>query len=162
MISNGHPPGVLTQMNSVVRRIDLICKLFAPVFTGFIISFISLKASAAFLALWNLASVWLQYWLLTSVYNGIPALSESSQRRISKHIPNDPLESGTILEENETSTCLEERNLSLETSDWKKRFAGRLSKLPCFDTWIVYAKQEVVLPGVALAFLYFSVLRSIC
>lgn len=158
VISNGQPTELLTEMNSVIRRIDLICKLCAPVLSGFIISFISLRASAIFLAIWNLVSVWLQYWLLTSVYEGIPTLSESSQRRISKQIPTDSLESASILDENKSSTSLQESNLVLETSDWKKRITGRLSKFPCFDAWIVYAKQEIVLPGVALALLYFTVL----
>lgn len=155
VISNGQSPEVLTEMNSMIRRIDLICKLFAPVFTGFVISFVSLEASAMVLALWNVISVWFEYWLLTSVYCGIPALSESSQR---KHIPTNSLENASVLEENESSTCLEEGNLILETSDWRKQITGRLSKLPYFDAWIVYAKQEIVLPGVALSFLYFTVL----
>ncbi|KAI3474255.1 hypothetical protein Pfo_029043 [Paulownia fortunei] len=84
VISEGQPPGVLTKMNSIIRRIDLSCKLFAPVVTGFIISFVSLTASAMTLALWNVLSVCLQYWLLMSVYNGIPALREISQRRASR------------------------------------------------------------------------------
>lgn len=161
VICSGQPPEVLTEMNSIIRRIDLICKLCSPVFSGLIISFVSLKASATFLVLWNLLSVWLQYWLLTSVYNGIPTLSESSQRRVSKRIPTDYLETAAILDENENSTSLQEGNLVLETSDWKKRISGRLSRLPCFSSWIVYAKQEIVMPGVALALLYFTVLRSV-
>ncbi|ONK67871.1 uncharacterized protein A4U43_C05F4670 [Asparagus officinalis] len=155
VISNGQPLETLTEMNSVIRRIDLICKLCAPVFTGFIISFVSLKASAIFFSLWNIVSVWLEYWLLTSVYNGIPSLSESSQRRITKHVRTRSLESASAIEENESS------RLVLETSGWKRRISGRLSKLPCFDAWIVYAKQEIVLPGVALALLFFTVLRSV-
>ncbi|KAF6172143.1 hypothetical protein GIB67_029561, partial [Kingdonia uniflora] len=31
VISNGQPPEVLIKMNSVIRRIDLTCKLFAPI-----------------------------------------------------------------------------------------------------------------------------------
>ncbi|KAG8075508.1 hypothetical protein GUJ93_ZPchr0006g41627 [Zizania palustris] len=79
VISGGHPPAVLTKINSVIRRIDLSCKLLAPVLSGFVISFVSMQASAAALALWNLAAVWLQYWLFFSVYAGLPVLSESSQ-----------------------------------------------------------------------------------
>lgn len=161
VISNGQSPQALTDMNSVIRRIDLICKLCAPVFSGFIISFISLKASAMVLALWNILSVWLEYWLLTSVYNGIPALCESSERRHLKRGLTKPLEGCTsVLEENLDTTC-EEGNLAIETSDWKKKIAGRLSKLPGCDAWIVYAKQDVLLPGIALALLYFTVLRSV-
>lgn len=158
VMSNGQPPEVLTKMNSVIRRIDLICKLLAPVFSGFIISFISLKASAAILALWNMTSVWLQYWLLTSVYHGIPALYESSQRRNQKLIPNDLLENSSIIESNESSICPEGRNMETEAPDWKMRIIEKLSIIPCLDAWIVYSKQEIVLPGIALALLYFTVL----
>ncbi|XP_020267729.1 solute carrier family 40 member 1 isoform X2 [Asparagus officinalis] len=80
---------------------------------------------------------------------------ESSQRRITKHVRTRSLESASAIEENESS------RLVLETSGWKRRISGRLSKLPCFDAWIVYAKQEIVLPGVALALLFFTVLRSV-
>lgn len=159
VISNGQPPEVLTKMNSVIRRIDLVCKLLAPVFTGFIISFISLKASALVLALWNTTSVWFQYWLLKSVYDGIPALNESSQRGNQKLIPSDPLENSSIIEANEISICSERRNIETEAPDWKMRISEKLSIIPCFDAWMVYSKQEVVLPGIALALLYFTVLR---
>lgn len=147
VISTGQQPEVQTKMNSVIRRIDLICKLLAPVFSGFIISFISLEASAVILALWNTLSVWLQYWLLTSVYNGIPALGESSQRRNAKVIPT------------ENCICPEERSMLTEESDQEITVAERLSVIPCFDAWVIYSRQEVVLPGVALALLYFTVLR---
>lgn len=89
MISEGQPTTVLTNMNSMIRRIDLTCKLFAPVVSGFIISFVSLTASAMTLALWNIFSICLQYWLLMSVYNGIPALGESSQKRALRSTSND-------------------------------------------------------------------------
>ncbi|KAH1162862.1 hypothetical protein GYH30_001394 [Glycine max] len=102
-----NPPELLTKMNSVTRRIDLTCKLLAPVVTGFIISFVSLKASALTLALWNTVSVWVEYWLFTSVYKGIPALGLSSQRRMER--PSQ-----------------------------------------------IYLKEEVALPGLALALLFFT------
>ncbi|CAA6669283.1 unnamed protein product [Spirodela intermedia] len=144
VISAGQPPQALTKLNSVIRRIDLSCNLLAPVFSGFIISFISLRASAVSLALWNTVAVWLQYWLLNSVYNGIPALCESSQRRAAKLISVDRLEEEGIVEA--PSPSLRSRAL-----DWLYGFL-------LFDAWAVYLKQEVVLPGIALALLYFTVL----
>ncbi|XP_072960563.1 solute carrier family 40 member 1-like isoform X3 [Typha angustifolia] len=158
VISYGQPPEVLTRMNSVIRGIDLSCKLLAPVFSGFIISFISLKASAILLVLWNIISVWLQYWLMTSVHNGIPALSESSQRRSSKIISTDSLESSPISEESGSSIYPDQRNLETDAQDWKVAMIEKLSLVPCFDSWVIYLRQEVVLPGVALAILYFTVL----
>jgi iron-regulated transporter 1 len=49
--------------------------------------------SAIILALWNSVSVWVEYWLFTSVYNGIPAnLSQSSQRRMERLSSESDLE----------------------------------------------------------------------
>ncbi|KAF2306498.1 hypothetical protein GH714_018717 [Hevea brasiliensis] len=75
VISEGHPPHVLTKMNSIIRRIDLTCKLLAPVVAGFIISFVSVKASAMTLVIWNTSAVLMEYWFFTSVYRGIPSLA---------------------------------------------------------------------------------------
>ncbi|KAF4379002.1 hypothetical protein F8388_022089 [Cannabis sativa] len=113
----------LTKMNSVIRRIDLSCKLFAPVITGFIISFVSLKASAMSLAIWNTISVWLEYWLFISVYKGIPALQESNHKR--------------ALNQNRINTKL-------------------VSSGSYLKAWRVYLKQDTVLPGIALALLFFT------
>lgn len=145
-------------MNSIIRRIDLICKLFAPVITGFIISFVSLTASAVTLALWNVMSVCLEYWLLTSVYNGIPALSESSLRRVSRSLPGHLDFNPSISHEQKNS--LHSDGIALEQSEnlWRKIF-GSISRLPCLSAWRVYLQKDVVLPGLALALLFFTVLR---
>ncbi|KAK6778299.1 hypothetical protein RDI58_025017 [Solanum bulbocastanum] len=157
VISEGHPPGLLTKMNSIIRRIDLICKLFAPVITGFIISFVSLTASAMTLALWNIISVCLEYWLLTSVYNGIPALSESSLRRVSRSLTEQMDLSPSI--SHEQKSLLHSDRIGLEKSEnlWR-RIVGSVSTLPCLSAWKVYLQQDVVLPGLALALLFFTVL----
>uniref|UniRef100_M8BPY8 Solute carrier family 40 member n=1 Tax=Aegilops tauschii TaxID=37682 RepID=M8BPY8_AEGTA len=84
VMCGGHPPAVLTRTNSAIRRIDLSCKLLAPVLSGFLISFVSAQASAVALALWNVASVWLVYWLFVSVYNGVPALGANSLARLER------------------------------------------------------------------------------
>ncbi|OMO74639.1 Ferroporti-1 [Corchorus capsularis] len=150
VISEGHPPSVLTEMNSVIRRIDLTSKLVAPVVTGFIISFVSLKASALALALWTSICVWVEYWLFMSVYKGIPALSERSLKRISKASSSDVEESISI-NEGENSAAAR-KNFATKIFEW-------VSNVPYVDSWRVYLQQDVVLPGVALALLYFTVLR---
>ena len=156
VISEGHPPEMLTKMNSVIRRIDLISKLCAPVLTGFIISFVSLTASAVSLALWNCITVWVEYWLFTSVYNGIPALGKSSQRRVSRNSPSVVEESTLISQETECLLSDDEGNSALAEKTCVMSVFGWI---PCFDAWRVYFQQDVVLPGLALALLYFSVLR---
>ncbi|GJN38638.1 hypothetical protein PR202_gb27698 [Eleusine coracana subsp. coracana] len=146
VISSGHPPAVLTGINSVVRRIDLSCKLLAPVFSGFVISFVSAQASAAVLALWNVASVGVEYWLFVSVYNGVPALADSNRRLRVRAVADAALPVSEIAAPAE------------RTTDWRARLTEQLSVIPCWELWVVYVRQDVALPGVALAILYFSVL----
>ncbi|XP_062024165.1 solute carrier family 40 member 2-like [Rosa rugosa] len=154
VISEGHSPEVLTKINSVMRRIDLFCKLCAPVLTGLIISFVSLEASAFTLALWNTISIWLEYWLFTSVYKGIPALGESGQRKLSRSLESD---------QNKTRSNLlssdDEDDVEISQESWINRRIKQFSRIPYVSAWRVYLQQDVVLPGVALALLYFTVLR---
>ncbi|KAI5662989.1 hypothetical protein M9H77_22312 [Catharanthus roseus] len=158
VISEGQPPGVLTKMNSVIRRIDLVCKLFAPVVTGFIISFVSLIASAWTLAIWNVLSVFLQYWLLVSVYNGIPTLSESNQKRILRSAPIDVETSSLIPREDDTLSESDCNDPEQSNQVWVKRTIERVSRIPYINAWKVYLEQDVVLAGIALSLLYFTVL----
>lgn len=158
VISEGQAPELLTKINSVTRRIDLSCKLLAPVITGFIISFVSLKASAITLALWNAVSVWVEYWLFTSVYNGIPALGQSSQRKMARLSQGDPertnltSDGDTLLSDTGDDSELAYRKSRKKISEW-------ISEISYIDAWRVYLQQEVVLPGLALALLFFTVLR---
>lgn len=153
MISEDQPTGVLTKLNSVLRRIDLVCKLCAPVVSGFIVSFVSLTASAIFLALWNVISVCLQYWLLSSVYKGIPVLHMKDRKR--KEIPSCDPETSTSVSEQNSTLPIENRS---DISSSETQALGCLSILPCLGAWKIYLNQEVVLPGLALALLYFTVL----
>ncbi|KAK6164789.1 hypothetical protein DH2020_001653 [Rehmannia glutinosa] len=127
----GQPPGVLTKMNSIIRRIDLSCKLFAPVVTGFIISFVSLTASALVLALWNVLSVCLQYWLLMSVYNGIPQLKVISQRRASRSPVREVNERLIFSDTNES-----------EQSSRGTTMIEQFLNLPYISAWRLYIKQD--------------------
>ncbi|PIN19700.1 Iron transporter [Handroanthus impetiginosus] len=162
VISENQPPGVLTKMNSTIRRIDLTCKLFAPVVSGFIISFISLTASAVTLALWNVVSVCLQYWLLMSVYNGIPALAEINRRRVSRSSLRE-VDGSTSTHYEQTPLMLSDMNdlKQPESSSGKGTIIEQFLNLPYIGAWRLYLKQDVVLPGLALALLYFTVLSAI-
>ncbi|XP_022949805.1 solute carrier family 40 member 1-like isoform X1 [Cucurbita moschata] len=152
VISERHPPEMLTNINSTMRRIDLVCKLFSPVISGFIISFVSLKASAVTLAVWNIVSVWFEYWLFTSVYDGIPALEESSHRRVSRLVLRDVEGSSSVSRFPDY-----EDGHSAETS-WKVKMFNWFSKFPFVSAWKMYLEQDTVLPGIALAVLFFTVL----
>lgn len=147
-------------MNSIIRRIDLTCKLFAPVVTGFIISFVSLTASAIALAIWNIASVFLIYFLLMSVYKGIPRLRDASQRRVSRSSGRGVDEStSTTHHEQESLILADANNPEQPESSSKGTIIEQFLSLPYISAWRVYIHQDIVLPGLALALLYFTVLR---
>ncbi|CAM0910301.1 unnamed protein product [Alopecurus aequalis] len=152
VICIGHPAGALTNTNSVIRRIDLSCKLLAPVLSGFVISFVSTQASAVALALWNVASVGLEYWLFVSVYKGVPALGENVQLR------RESASAAALASSEIVAPADEEQRYGQDVSDWRVGVTKHLSILPCWDSWVVYMRQDVMLPGVALAILYFTVL----
>jgi iron-regulated transporter 1 len=153
VICSGHPATALTNTNSVIRRIDLSCKLLAPVLSGFVISFVSTQASAVALALWNVASVGLQYWLFVAVYNGVPALGENVQLR------RESAAAAALSSPEIAAPVDEEQRHGQDVSDCGVGVTKHLSILPCWDSWAVYMRQDVMLPGVALAILYFTVLR---
>ena len=159
VISEGQPPELLTKMNSVTRRIDLSCKLLAPVISGFIISFVSLKASAATLALWNTIAVWVEYWLFMSVFRGIPALGQSSERRMARILSSNLESSKPASLERDSLLSPADDNSELDNRKWRKKIAQWFLEIPYIAAWRVYIRQEVVLPGLALALLYFTVLR---
>ncbi|KNA07822.1 hypothetical protein SOVF_168330 isoform B [Spinacia oleracea] len=152
-MSEDQPTGVLTKLNSVLRRIDLVSKLCAPVVSGLIVSFVSLTASAICFALWNVISVCVEYWLLTTVYDGIPALHRKDSKR--KEMASSDPEPSTSLSNQHSNLSIEDRS---DISSLETRSLGCLSILPCIGAWKVYLNQEVVLPGLALALLYFTVL----
>ncbi|KAK9072985.1 hypothetical protein SSX86_007307 [Deinandra increscens subsp. villosa] len=152
VISEGSSSNLLTKLNSTIRRIDLTSTLFAPVVTGFIISFVSMTASAISLVIWNILSAFLQYWLLNSVYKGIPALSESNRKRGLKV---------TTQNQEQNSQHLDTYDDSENVSWWNfmaRKFVERVSDSRFVHAWRVYLQQDVVLPGLSLALLYFTVL----
>lgn len=159
VMSEGHPPAVLTRMNSVIRGIDLSSKLLSPVITGLIISFVSLKASAITFAAWATITAWVEYWLFISVYSGVPAIARSNERRIlrsrTKQVEGTdaPVSVSNALGTEESFTG----NPPCRTGI--RKILDRVSKSSFVSAWRIYFNQEVVLPGVSLALLFFTVLR---
>lgn len=65
-----------TELNSTMRSIDLTTHIVAPFVMGQIITFGSPFAGAAFIGIWNLISLVLEYFLLHAIYKSVPQLSE--------------------------------------------------------------------------------------
>ena len=64
----------LARMNSVIRAIDLLAKILAPIATGFIMWGAGHVIGAAFIAGWNLMSLFAEFAILRKVYKDNPAL----------------------------------------------------------------------------------------
>ncbi|KAL9278320.1 Solute carrier family 40 member 2 [Arabidopsis thaliana] len=158
VMSEGHSPAVLTRMNSVIRGIDLSSKLLSPVITGLIISFVSLRASAITFAAWATITVWIEYWLFISVYNGVPAIVQSDERRSLRSSQSQAEETDSassfyvpLLHEEESYRNTQSRSRIL-------RILERISESSFVSAWRNYLNQEIVLPGVSLALLFFTFL----
>lgn len=91
-----------------MRRIDLSCKLLAPIVVGFMMSSVSVLASAILIAVWNVTSVGVEYWLLHYVYMAMPVLQKKSTAKPASRNKNQAaseqelsvLESGHAVEVN--------------------------------------------------------------
>ncbi|KAF8577863.1 hypothetical protein K439DRAFT_1664025 [Ramaria rubella] len=65
----------LTRLNAVMRRIDLLCKLFSPVLISLIISFAgSVRVGAVVVGGMSVASWGLEWWCALRVWRGSPQL----------------------------------------------------------------------------------------
>ncbi|XP_024530978.1 solute carrier family 40 member 1 isoform X1 [Selaginella moellendorffii] len=130
-------PDLLVEMNTTMRRIDLACKLLAPVFVGILMSSVSLLACIVLIAAWNLLSLGVEYWLLVSAISAIPELIESV--------------SAVNQEDTENLTAGEKPSDHRVEQSTEEKFS-------LVQGWWIYFKQEPVLAGVALALIYFTVL----
>lgn len=68
----------LAKVNAVFRTIDLATLSLAPLSAGLVFDFISNSAAAYFIAAWNMISVFLEYWLLKSIYKEFPLLAHKT------------------------------------------------------------------------------------
>ncbi|CAM6128922.1 unnamed protein product [Calypogeia fissa] len=156
VISENQATEMLAQMNSVMRRIDLSCKLLAPVLVGALMSSLSPLWCAVTIASWNAASFGFEYWFLHKVYWSVTSLGLKASSPQKNTEPSDfVLEDTELLPTQGSYQPVEvdedvasHEKVSLRTRLWENTFAG----------WRVYCRQEVALPGFSLALLYFTVL----
>lgn len=69
-------PELLANTNAVMRRIDLFCKVAAPVLAGMLMENAGARATAVILAVWNCVSLLPEYLMLTWVYESFPELAD--------------------------------------------------------------------------------------
>jgi iron-regulated transporter 1 len=66
--------------SAILKSIDLITNIVAPIVTGQIMAFASTEVGALFIGGWNVVSVFLEYYLLWKVYNVVPALRAKKEK----------------------------------------------------------------------------------
>lgn len=71
----------------------------------------------------------------------------------------DPEESSSTSQETENLLSHGGDNRAIAERSLRRKIADWLSNAPFIGAWRAYMQQTVVLPGVALALLYFTVLR---
>ncbi|KAG0554856.1 hypothetical protein KC19_12G125500 [Ceratodon purpureus] len=173
LIAEKQGEGFLTQINAAMRRIDLSCKLLAPVAVGFMMSSVSMLSSAVLIAIWNVTSVWVEYWLLHHVYMAVPTLQQKSiVDPASKSSRSRSLDESSTPGEVELGILASGNIVQVEDNEEVRLLGGRvtpsrpqqsgivekLKHLPLVEGWATYMHQEAMLAGLALALLYFTVL----
>ncbi|KAJ4845039.1 hypothetical protein Tsubulata_010828 [Turnera subulata] len=92
-----------------------------------------------------------------TVYKVFPALAESKRRKLSRLSPGG-MEHNISSSAEPTNMPSQGEEISGLEPNRRKNLAERVSTAPFLGAWIVYLRQHVLLPGVALALLYFTVL----
>ncbi|KAK9324239.1 Ferroporti-1 [Lipomyces orientalis] len=125
----------LQRLNSIMRRIDLFCKMAGPLAISFLIGFTVLGSVWALLFL-NVASVFIEYFTIARVYKIVPALA-TRNGAVERDESSDVQEVGLLASDNDDGTTSPASTSPLST----------------------YIYHELFLPSFALSFLYFTVLN---
>ena len=137
-----------------MRRIDLACKLLAPIVAGVMLSVVGGFGTTVFIAGWNVVSFVGELGLLWAVYRMVPSLAIKKLRK------------GTlVVVDGEEKDDEEKENGEVEVAVKKPRlgFVHYLSKLATpyrtlKNGFRIFIRQEIALVGFALATIYLTVL----
>ncbi|KAL1914477.1 uncharacterized protein VTP21DRAFT_8860 [Calcarisporiella thermophila] len=140
---------LLTKLNTMMRRIDLFCKLVAPLLIGFLISFTSVLFGVAFVGFWNVISLVLELYLIFQVYIAVPELKRPKNLHQPEQVPSD----STILESTETIQSNSARQNSLY---WVHMFKESVKSWR--KNWEMYVRHPVFLASLSYSFTYLTVL----
>uniref|UniRef100_A0A6I8QSC4 Solute carrier family 40 member n=1 Tax=Xenopus tropicalis TaxID=8364 RepID=A0A6I8QSC4_XENTR len=155
VVLSGGDKYTLAGMNATIRRIDQVTNILAPMAVGQIMTFASLETGCGFVSAWNLMSVCAEYFLLRKLYDMTPELASKTPQQ-------------------EENMEMKQRNVQEYESKyfffytilmWKLMMHITSCASECVkpfktfqDGWILYYKQPFFLAGLALSFLYMTVL----
>ena len=130
----------LTHLNAVMRRIDLLCKLLAPITISFVISFISLQSCVILVAGISTLSWGFEIWSARSVWQRNPQLW---QPKVDQHAAEVE-----IIRYESSQNLL--RRLGKRIATLQARKAVEIHRYFASDIWI---------PSLSLALLHLSALQ---
>ncbi|XP_030066148.1 solute carrier family 40 member 1 [Microcaecilia unicolor] len=161
----------LADMNATVRRIDQLTNILAPMAVGQIMTFGSPVIGCGFIAGWNLLSMCVEYLLLWKVYQKTPALAFKAGQKVEEQELkelNVQKDMETYLNNKdkpaEVSQLMSEKSLAMAEVQKEPGCCDHITEpFRTFrDGWVAYYNQSVFLAGMALAFLYMTVLGFDC
>ncbi|XP_078260222.1 solute carrier family 40 member 1 [Rhinoraja longicauda] len=170
----GEDRSKLADMNATVRRIDQVSNILAPMAVGQIMTFGSAVVGCGFISGWNLFSMCFEYYLLWKIYQRTPALAIKASQKIDEQElkPLNKLkdiESGQTKIGEKTGSGQSVEDVQLMNvkaiEEEKKQQCGDKFLEPFYtlrDGWVAYYNQPVFWAGMALAFLYMTVLGFDC
>ncbi|ORX92577.1 hypothetical protein K493DRAFT_225311, partial [Basidiobolus meristosporus CBS 931.73] len=140
---------LLTQLNTSMRRIDLICKLVAPLLVACLTAVGTTIFAVIFIGVWNVISMVLEYVLIYKVYQLVPELSVPKGARVESTEDEALVDSdvskptyGTVPAKPVVAATVE------QTSYIRQQI----------DDWVFFAKHPVFLASLSVAMLYLTVL----
>lgn len=135
----GNDSGTLAQLNTTMRRIDLLCKILGPMAFGVIMDFAGndpttrAMIGAATVAMWNVLSTPLEYFMTRDIYQLVPELA----------VKQNPAEDDE--EDHVTTTPASPRRRAFCCTRYLR-------------SWFNYAKHPVFLVSLSYCSLYMTVL----
>lgn len=135
-VSKVHIDGTLTTLNAYMRRIDLLTKLLAPLFTSLLTTAASYTFATAFLMGFAGSTLAFELWWIQTVYDSFPILKDTDR----------------IYQAHSTETVLQSTH---DTGTTQTRIQRSLSG---FNDWVEFSKMPVFASSVSISLLYLTVL----
>ncbi|XP_048731277.2 solute carrier family 40 member 1-like isoform X3 [Ostrea edulis] len=184
----GRDKDMLASMTSKLRVIDLCTQILAPILTGQVMTWLGIQYGAVLIGVWNLLSVFVEYYLILKVYQEVPALkSKMYKKKTDKDVANitpppqeeeerditEPEDENIITEKGaenlkapQATSVESQKEVSSSPEKVEEELTGCvwvLSKvfysfIALYTGYRTYFKYEVALAGLGLSFLYMTVL----
>ncbi|CAO3628735.1 unnamed protein product [Cunninghamella blakesleeana] len=145
VISRGNTETMVT----IMKRIDLFCKMMAPISVGFLT--LTSPMAPLMIAFWNVISYLIEYQLLYKVYLTYPELDDARD--------TTPLLSDQLLQEEVIGdTIMDNHNNNNNTSNYTNLSNHQQQQEERSFTWKDYIHHRAFLPSLSISLLYLTVL----